>query len=165
MSNSGEYSSAANQPAQPESFENRSHVILTNPLEVDLNQPDRAMPGLAEVAAGFEGSKLVAEIQTPNDKLWVLRTQLEVGPDMHDAVSVITVVGKNPNGKLVLEPGIGYDVSDTGEVGKCVISLDESGSRVFVHADDPDQRYRISTRELEQYEGLTHDDLLFELED
>ena len=164
MSNSSEFPSAANEPARPESFENRSHILLTNPLEVDLNQPSRTVRGITELVTGMTESKLVAEIKTPTDNLWVLNTEIEIGSDMHDTVSAIMVVGKHYKDKVVLDPGVGYDFSDQGEVGRCIVSLDESGSRLFVHADNPDHRYQIFTRELEQYRAPTDDELFVEAE-
>ena len=134
------------QPTAPESFENVSHQILRNPIQVDLSQPDRADAGDMETVTGFKESKLIAEIITPTDHLGVIHTKLaRLDP-------VIMIVGsKSHEARMTLEPNEELDVSDINSRGKCIISLDKSG-RLLVHATNPDPAYRISTKELEQYQ-------------
>lgn len=134
------------QPVDAKSFENTSHQILRNPIQIDLEQPDRAEPYLMESVTGFKQSKLIAEIVTPDDHMIVIHTQLA------NLEPVILVVGsRSHQAKMTLEPNEEIDLSDVNSEGKCILSLDETGRRLFVRATDPDTSYKIYTRELEQY--------------
>lgn len=136
--------SFAAQPT-PESYENQSHVINRSRVEVDLSQPDRAKDFPLEGFTGFKESKLIAEIITPKDAIGVIYTKLG------DFDPVLTLAGKEPDAVAYLHPGDERDLSDLGEKNKCLITFDDSGEHLYIHARDVDTRYQLFTRELEQY--------------
>lgn len=144
MSTFDNESSIAGQPT-PESFENKSHVITRNPIEIDLSQPDRAKDFSFEEITGFKESKLIAEIRTPVDDIAVIHTQF-AGLD-----PVIMLVGKDREARVVLDPGEEIDLSAVVGEEKCIVSVGASGKHVFVFAHNPDKAYKIYTREKEQY--------------
>jgi len=132
---------------QPESrsFENVSHSITQNPIEVDLDQPDRAAPFEMERITGFSESKLIAQIVTPVGRVDVVHTQLET------LDPVLMLVNENRSARMVIDPADAIDVSADKPTGKCIIVLDEAGKRLHVYASEPDMGYQIFTREIEQF--------------
>jgi len=131
--------------AQPESFENVSHLITRNPIEIDLDQVDRAAPFEMKAITGFSESKLVGQIITPTGRIDIVNTKLgSLDP-------VIMLVNETREGRLVVDPSDEIDVSSIQPAGKCIVTLDESGNHLYVYAQNPDGDYQIFTRELEQY--------------
>jgi hypothetical protein len=144
------------QPAVPKSYEYESHLILRKQLEIDLSQPDRAPDFTIEMITGYAQSKLIAEIKTPKDHIGIIHTQLETS----DHPSIM-IVGNKEGVEQFIKPNEVLDLSDIGEKGKCIISMDVSGKHLFVQADDPDTKYQIFTRQLEQFiavEDFSSDD-------
>jgi hypothetical protein len=140
-----------NEPIQseqeytPRSFENQSHVILHDPIEVDLAQPDRSDGTLSAELTGFPESKLIAEIITPTNAYGIIHTQLSP-----EETPVIMLVGNEAGIKSFLEPGFQMDISDEDKEEKCIVSFDKTGKHLFVRAKNVDVGYQIFTRELEQ---------------
>jgi len=142
------------QPKQltPESFETKSHLILRNPLEIDLNQPNRAEGTSFKEITGSGESKLVAEIVTPTDHIGILCTSFP------GAEPLVMLVGNDEASPTFLNPGDELDLSEKVGEGKCIVSMDQSGQHVYVHAEKPDGSYQISTRQLEQYKVPASED-------
>jgi len=126
-----------------ESFENQSHLILRNPIEIDLDQPDRADEYLMELLTGQLESKLIAEITTPTDHISVVNTKF---PNLYP---VIFLMRGSDGSRRLINPGEVIFYGDKGHEDSVIISLDEEGTRMFVNAVRPDPGYQIYTQELE----------------
>ncbi|MDB5159890.1 MAG: hypothetical protein JWO99_153 [Candidatus Saccharibacteria bacterium] len=132
----------------PESYESKSHVILREPTEIDIEQADRAPDVSFEEVTGFVESKLIGEIVTPDDHIGIIRTDF---PDMQ---AFITLVGRDRESVTILNPGEEAAIDVSAGKGKCIVYLDETGTRLFVRAEDPDSAYKIFTRVLEEYKVI-----------
>ena len=133
--------SAPNQPNQPESFDYVSpHLIPYFPMEIDLNQPDRAPAGISEIITEFPDSKLVGDIFTPNRHIAVMY----VGGN--EGIHYVELAGDTPEDRSFLAPGETLDFSDEGSVAKCLITFSGDEKTLSVHSKNPSADYCIFTR-------------------
>lgn len=140
---------------RPFSFENQSHLIMRRqqPIEIDLDQPDRADEGAIQKTIGFEGGKLIAEIKTPKHRKGLIHVDV---PQLDPILMLID--GSDIGLRKVLDAGKEYDLSDTDGDGRCILKIDESGHHAYVFADTLDAAYSIFTKELEQYAAPSADE-------
>ena len=128
---------------KPQTYEMNAQLVLHHPVEIDMSQPNRAERVSFDGITGIPGTKLIAEINTPNDYISVLHSKQPEGG------AIITLTGKDAGAHFKLEPGIALDVTDLndkGETGKCMLLLDPNSEHLDVYTKNQDPEYKVASR-------------------
>jgi len=128
--------------------ENQSHLVTPYVFEIDLSRPDRADEYLMELVTGIPESKLVAEIECLDDRIGIIHV------DSEKVGSYVVLTSAATGEREIVNPGTAFDLD---EEGGCVISVDETGSRIVVYSEIEDWQYILHADEvpLSQYELST----------